>query len=145
MNGRRGIAAVEFALVTPVLLVLLVAGADIGFRIWARGALVDAVAQGAMYAFLTGPTVTASAVSSFVEQAAGIPGVSASASGPSSGCAVPGSTTLAAANSSGACADGTKPGIFLTITASATAFSLDTGIWTEPGLSVSDQAMVRLQ
>ncbi|MGC8477681.1 MAG: TadE/TadG family type IV pilus assembly protein [Acetobacteraceae bacterium] len=145
MIGQRGIAAVEFALVVPVLLVLLAGGVDIGFRIWARAALVDAVAQGAMYAFLTGPSVTASAVAGFVEQAAAIPGVSATVSGPSSGCLAAGSPTLTAAASNGTCADGTKPGTFLTIAASATAFSLSTTLWSEPGVSVSDQAMVRLQ
>jgi Flp pilus assembly protein TadG len=145
MSGRRGIAAVEFALVVPVLLLLVVAGADIGFRIWARGALVSAVEQGAMYAFLTGPSVTASAVAGFVENAAGIAGVSATVTGPSSGCAVAGTTTLAAAGSTGTCADGTKPGTFLTISASASAFSLNTSLWSEPGVSVTDQAMVRLQ
>ncbi len=146
MTGRRGcraIAAVEFALVVPVLLIVLIGGTDLGLKVWAKGTLANAMGQGAYYAFLAGPSVTASAVKSFVQAAA--PGTTATVSGPTAECTLSAPTQLVAAPSSGNCTDGTKPGTYLTISATKTAANLGGGIWDYGGTTVSDQVSVRLQ
>ncbi len=142
-SGRRAIAAVEFALVVPVLLVVLIGGTDLGLKVWAKGALANAVGQGAYYAFLAGPSVTASAVQSFVQAAA--PGTTATVSGPTAECTATAPTELVAAPTSGNCSDGTKPGTYLTISATKTAATLGGGIWDYGGTTVSDQVAVRLE
>ena len=144
-SGLRAIAAVEFALIAPILLLVLIGGADIGCKVWARSVLVNAVAQGAYYAFLAGPTVSASTVVSFVENAAQISGVTATVSGPTVYCTSTDPASLTAAPKSGNCADGSSPGTYLLITATANAFALDGGTWDYGGPQVGDQTMVRLQ
>lgn len=73
---RRAVAAVEFALIAPVLALVLVGAADYGFAEYSRSCLANAVAQGAYYAFLTGPTVSTATIQSLVQNASSLTGVS---------------------------------------------------------------------
>jgi hypothetical protein len=128
-TASRAIAAIEFALVSPLLLLALGAASDYGLRSWSRSCLANAVAQGAYYAFRTGTAVTAANVVSLVKNASSLPGsaMGATASDPTK-CYCPttgGShgdddggghttaTTLGAAvsNCANNCADGTAPAI----------------------------------
>ena len=58
MRGARGQALVEFALVAPMFLVLLVAIFDFGRVVWSRNALENAAREGARYAIVHGGSRT---------------------------------------------------------------------------------------
>ncbi len=116
--GRRGVAAVEFALVVPLVLMLFGGATDIGLAVWTRGILANAVSAGAYYAFLTGPSVAPSAITTLVENASPLSGVSASATEPDTYCASGSPATLTLTPQSGTCSDGTKPGTYTMISAS---------------------------
>jgi Flp pilus assembly protein TadG len=75
-RDRRAVAAVEFAIIAPVLAVVLVGAIDYGFAQWSRSCLANAVSQGAYYAFLNGPSVSPSAVQAVVQNASSLTGIS---------------------------------------------------------------------
>jgi Flp pilus assembly protein TadG len=79
-HSRRAVAAVEFALLAPVLGVCLAAASDLGFREWSRSCLANAVAQGAYYAFRIGPNVSTATVKSLVQNASSLAGITATTS-----------------------------------------------------------------
>ena len=74
---QRGTAALEFALVAPLLLLLIGGVANYGWAMWSAGALSNAVSQGAYYSFLNGTKVSAASIESFVQSASGLSGVTA--------------------------------------------------------------------
>lgn len=78
--GHRAVAAVEFALLAPVLGVILAGASDLGFREWSRSCLANAVAQGAYYAFRTGTGVSTTTVTSLVQNASSLSGITAKTS-----------------------------------------------------------------
>ncbi|MDE2580281.1 MAG: pilus assembly protein [Rhodospirillales bacterium] len=142
---RRAVAAVEFALILPVLLLLFGGGADLGFTVWARGALAGAVSQGAYYAFLKGPSVQPSAVQTMVQSATSLSGVTATAAAPGTYCAAGDPVALTATPSTTKCADGTYPGTYMTISATyamAPMLPAFTGLGTS---RLKETVTVRLQ
>lgn len=69
-KDRRGVAAVEFALVAPILLGLLGGAADFGLVFAGKSKLANGVAQGIQYALLTGPSVSAAGLQTAVKNGA---------------------------------------------------------------------------
>ena len=141
---ERGTAALEFALVAPLLLLLIGGVANYGWAMWSAGALSNAVSQGAYYSFLNGTKVSAASIESFVQSASGLSGVTATATTPAWDC-VSGTnpTTLAAAAASTtACPDGTMPGLYSAITATYTS---PTFMPMFDALKVTQTAEVRLK
>ena len=87
-NGRA-YAAVEFALISPVLFALIGGVADFGLYVWARGQLSDAVSYGMQYAFLFGTANGANAnIASAVTKVAqsALPSASVTVTGPACYC-----------------------------------------------------------
>ena len=72
----RGAAAVEFALVAPLLLLLLGGVTDCGLLIAGKSQLANGLAQGVQYALLTGPSASATTVQGIVRTGAANAGVS---------------------------------------------------------------------
>jgi Flp pilus assembly protein TadG len=125
-SHRRAVAAVEFAIIAPVLAVVLVGAIDYGFAQWSRSCLANAVAQGAYYAFLNGPNVSPSAVQAVVQNASSLTGISIKRA-PTIACYCPTgspaslgpqvSTTLPCTST---CPDSTKAGAYIVISATYT-------------------------
>ena len=67
ISDRRGLAALEFALMAPMLLAMLGGVTDFGFLIASQSQLTNGIAQGARFALLNGPLVHLDAVKSFVD------------------------------------------------------------------------------
>jgi hypothetical protein len=142
---------VEFAMAAPALLYFFAAAADYGMGWWDIGCLTNALAQGAYYAFLTGPTVSATNVKTLVETASSlsIPAGNITVSTPTS-CYCPSGTpaTLgtAVANCSTTCTDGTAAGNYMTITATYTlqGFFPNLGV-SLIGRTISQTVTVRLK
>jgi Flp pilus assembly protein TadG len=90
--GRRdeGIALVEFALLVPVLMMLLVGAFDVALAVWQSNTLTSAAREGTRYAIVhgadssvpVGPTNTAPIVDVVQRQAIGMTNVSVTASWP---------------------------------------------------------------
>lgn len=132
-TDRRGIAAVEFALVAPFLLILLGGAADFGLLVAGKSKLANGVAQGIQYAFATGPAVTIANLRAAVQSGAARSGVmetvTVSVTGPACYC-VSGSpaalsatsTPLSATNTcTGTCPTGaTSPGAYVQVAATYT-------------------------
>jgi Flp pilus assembly protein TadG len=125
LRHRKAIAAMEFGLALPFLVLVLAGASDFGFAHWRRSALTNAVSQGAFYAFLTGPTVTAAKIQTMVGNAAAVTGVTATATAPACYCISASGTpaTLKSATCNSACSDGTAAVKYTTITGSYTLSS----------------------
>ena len=128
VEDRRGLAAVEFALVAPVLLLILGGMIDFGLLMSGKSQLANGIAQGVQYALLQGPRVSASAVQAVVVRDGTSPsGVTATVTGPACYC-LSGSPVVLATSSTalspsysctGTCpAPAALPSAFLIITAS---------------------------
>ena len=118
---KRGTAAVEFALVAPLLLLLLGGLIQFGWAVWCDSALNGAVSQASYYAFMAGPNVSTAAIVTMAEQASALGGITATASAPACYCAsgTPAAPSPAASCTTN-CADGSKPGVYTTIAADYT-------------------------
>jgi hypothetical protein len=96
---------------------------DYGYREWSRSCLANAVAQGAYYAFLTGPTVSGTAVQVMVQKASSPSGVAVKRV-PTVACYCPSGSPAALGSAVGsctaACPDGTTPGTYLAMSATYT-------------------------
>ena len=149
--ARRAAAALEFALVGPILLLFLGGTADFGFAIYSRSRLAAAVSAGAEYAMLHGRSITASNFSTFASTvqsvvaqvsqlnlAAGQPTVSINTY-----CI--GGTPAALVQSTSTCPNGSAPGVYAVINASfSSPLFMPVGSITG-SLAVSQSATVRLQ
>jgi Flp pilus assembly protein TadG len=119
MQARRAVAAVEFALVCPVLLMCVGGVADFGLALADRSQLAGAVALGAQYAYLNPSTVTASAIRTLVSAGASLTGMTVSVTTPAYWCVTAGAPpVLTGATATSTCLDGTSAGSYVTITAS---------------------------
>lgn len=119
-TDQRGIAAVEFALVAPFLLILLGGAADFGLLVAGKSKLANGVAQGIQYALSTGPSVTVANLRAAVQSGAARSGVTeavtVSVTAPACYCVsgspavLAASTPLSAANTcTGTCPTGAMP------------------------------------
>ena len=122
-SDERGLAAIELALVTAVVLVPLFIGAtEMGRRAWMKSQLDNAARAGLEYA-LGLHTFNASSISSFVTSATSLPAVTATPA-PTKSCMCPSSSGLTPQECSGTCAGGGAPGSYVTVSASTAYTSL---------------------
>jgi Flp pilus assembly protein TadG len=70
IKDRQGVAAIEFAIVAPVLLMMLAGITDFGLIRTGKSQMANGVAQGIEYALLQGPSVTAANVISMIQAGA---------------------------------------------------------------------------
>jgi len=146
---RRGIAALEFALVVPVILAMFGGFAQIGLEVWARGALADAVSQGAYYASITyaaAQPVQTTAIQSVVQTSSTLSGVSAKATPATYYCATGSPATWTqVASATSTCSDGTTPGTYTIITASYAMTSILPAFTGLGAATINESVTVRLQ
>lgn len=86
MRENRGLAGIEFVMIVPVLLLLLGGVTDFALALWNKGLLASSVAQGAQYAFLVGPGVSASSIRGIVGQKLSLPADNVTVTGPGCYC-----------------------------------------------------------
>ena len=146
-DARQAVAAIEFAIAAPVLLLMLAGAIDFGFREWSRSCLANAVAQGTYQAFLTGPSVTPASIKTMVQGDSSLTGVTVQQIGaPASYCPSGSPATLGTAVTAGsACPDGTTAGVYVTITATYTPATFLPYYSGLGGKTLTESATVRLQ
>jgi hypothetical protein len=157
-NDRRGLAAVEFALVAPTLLLLLGGAIDFGLVMSGKSQLANGVAQAAQYALLQGPRVSAATLRSMVQNGSSRSGlkpvVAVAVTGPACYCASGTPMSLSTSfpvlsptyTCTGACpASAAPPGAYLIITASYVYQPLTPGYSQMVNTVVSESVTARLQ
>ena len=116
-RGRSGAAAIEFALVTPLLAILLGGVVEIGMSAYQAMQTQAAVEAGVLYAIEHGASNIA-AIGQAVVNATGTAGITAIPV-PLAFCGCPSSTGVVSQNSdcTTACADHTAPGQYVKVSA----------------------------
>ncbi len=116
-RAREGVAAVEFALTAPFLILLLGGAVSFGDALRIRVAVGNAARAGAAWAQLNG--FDASGIATAAHAATGLAGVGVTATSFASSCTNPASAVLTAANGAALCpATGTPPGTYVSVAAS---------------------------
>jgi len=110
----RGGAIIEFALIMPFLVVLLVGLCDLGFGFYESMQVQAAAEAGAQYA--TRHAWDAAAVATAVTDATGAGGITATPA-PSKVCACPGGGTLTQIGCTSTCRSGDPPGVYASVSA----------------------------
>ncbi len=147
INGREdgvsGVAAIEFAILAPLLIVLLVFTIDLGIGFYRKMQVQNAAQAGAQYAAVHG--FNATSVSNAVLSATSFLGIAASPA-PSQFCGCPSSTGVTTATCGSTCSSsGSAPGSYVVVTAQGSYNTL----FSYPGIpnafNFTGQATVRLQ
>lgn len=134
-GDQRGMATVEFALLSVLFFFVMTAGLDLGMWYQQRLRVENAIEQGAMIAFSTRTNVDQAAIGNYVAAAARLtstPTVTVGCNGGMSNCVnasrtcacVSGTTptpTYTAAACNATCADGSLAGYYMNIKAVATS------------------------
>jgi Flp pilus assembly protein TadG len=112
-----GVAAIEFAIAAPILVLVMFCTTDLGLGIYRKMQVENAAQAGAEYAVLYG--FAASSISSAVTQATSFSDISASPA-PSQFCGCASDTGVTTADCSSTCTGGIAPGTYVTVSAQAT-------------------------
>jgi Flp pilus assembly protein TadG len=153
--GQRGVAALEFALVCPLLLTFFGGVADLGLAVWSQSCLANAVAQGAEYAYRkaqTGTTLTSSQIATYVQTVSTLSGVTAtSTTTPGYYCMNVSTSpaTLVSSTSGATCTaptyDGGKAGLYVHIIANYAYPAMMPLYSTLVNTTITESTWVRLQ
>jgi Flp pilus assembly protein TadG len=123
LNNAGG-AAIELAIVTPVLAIVLVGVAELGFAIRERMQVQESASAGALYAAQHG--WNSAAISSAVTSNDSEGGVTASPA-PTEFCGCPSATAITTATCGANCADGVVSRTYVKVNATMTRISIFPG------------------
>jgi Flp pilus assembly protein TadG len=145
----RATAALEFAVASPLLIIMLGGAADYGLAQYYRTNLANAVAAGAEYAYLTGTGVTSTNIQSVITNTMYLPtGASSNLSvlvtGPKGYCVTGSGPTMSAATAGSTCSDGSTAGTYVIITATYTNTGIMNGFGASLSQPMTEAATVRL-
>ncbi len=118
-NPRAGMAALEFGLAVPLLVLLLTAVAEIGFSMYQAMQVAYAANAGLAYAAKNG--WDSSGITSAVQNSSPLSGLSAT---PSQFCGCPTATGITTATCGNTCASGDTAGQYIKVSVSLTRMSL---------------------
>jgi len=115
--SRSGVASVEFALATPLLLLLLAAIADLGFALVDMIQLTEGVCNAARYAELEQGAAATPTLQTIVQNTSRLSTATTTVSSASCFCASGTPATLTAKSCGTTCDNGAAAGTYQTITA----------------------------
>jgi Flp pilus assembly protein TadG len=141
-NSLRGSAAIEFAIISPVLLIMLAGLVEIGFATREAMQVQDAAEAGAGYAIKYG--WDSAAISASVVNATGASGVTASPA-PVQFCGCPSAAGITTALCTATCPDGSAPGSYVRVSASITHTAILSNLGLPIPATLTGHATVRLQ
>jgi Flp pilus assembly protein TadG len=140
-RDRRGVAAVEFALVAPVLAGILLPMADLGIGAYKKMRVQDAAESGAQYALLNG--FNSAAIVSAATNATSLTSVTATAA-ESYHCIT--SNVIGAAVTSGTtCSDGSTAGTYVSVNTQITYSMLISYPGLTNPMTLAGYTMIRIQ
>jgi Flp pilus assembly protein TadG len=140
-DGARGVAAVELALLAPVLIFMLVATFDIGMGLYRKMQVQNAAQAGAQYAISHG---FSSSLASTVTGATTFSGISASPA-PIKFCGCPTSTGVTVADCSSPCSGGMSPGTYVTVSSQGVYNTILPYPMVPQSFTITAQSTVRIQ
>jgi Flp pilus assembly protein TadG len=120
-TASDGAAAIEFAIIAPLLILMLIGTVDLGIGTYQSMQVQNAAQAGAEYAMARG--FNASAISSAVTNATGLQGIAVSPT-PSQFCGCPSETGITTAVCSSVCPSGAMAGTYITVSAQLTYTTL---------------------
>lgn len=120
-RDTRGVAAIEFGLMIPLLSLMVVSVTDIGLAVYRKMQVEDAAQAGAQYAIAHG--FDASGISSAVTSATNSTAITASP-GPVQFCGCPTSAGVSTVSCGTVCTGGVQAGTYTTVSAQATYYTL---------------------
>ena len=142
LRNDRGVAAVEMALLTPVVVVMLLGVVDLGIRVWTNARVVNAANAGIEYAAIKGYNSTA--IRSAAQSATTV-SVTVSAPAPTYGCPTAAGSLTSETSSTSVCSDGYKAGTYVTVTASDTYTTFAPILWGgSSSVTLSATAVTRI-
>lgn len=121
MSRTEGVAAIEFAIIIPLLLVMFFGIIDLGLGIYTDMQVTSASQAGAQYALNRG--FDKNGISGAVTSATSLGGIAASP-GPSQFCGCPSSAAVVATTCSTVCSNGSPAGTYVSVSAAATYTTL---------------------
>lgn len=147
LAARGGMAAVEFAIVVPLLLALLVPACDLGMAISQELRVLGAVQAGAQYALANGFASTA--IQNAVTGATSLTSISVTPA-PAESCGCPTGSSVAVANPAippctGKCPNGAQSGTYVTVSATAVYYPLIPYPTLGSSVTLTAQSFVRIQ
>ena len=142
-DGRSGIAAIEFAIVSPMLVLLFICTADLSLGIYRKMQVQNAAQSGAAYAMLYGFAQTS--ISSAVANATGYSSVAATPQ-PSEFCGCPSASSgVTSISCTSTCPNGSTPGTYVTVSAQATYQTILSYPMMPTSFTFNAHSTVRLQ
>jgi len=141
-DGIGGLAAIEFAVIGPLLVLMMVCTVDLSLGFYSAMQVQNAAQAGAEYASLHG--FKATSISSAVVNATSFKGISASPS-PVQFCGCPSKTSVATATCGTKCADGTLAATYVRVSASGKYTTLLPYPSLPASFSLASQSTVRIQ
>jgi Flp pilus assembly protein TadG len=139
---RRGVAAIEFAIMVPTLIMMTVCTVDLGMGIYTNMQVQDAAQAGAQYAMVHG--FDANSISTVVSNATGQSGISASpAPVQYCGCATAAGVTNVTCGA--ACPAGAVSGTYVQVSTQATYTTIVPYPMIANSFTLTAQAAVRVQ
>jgi Flp pilus assembly protein TadG len=140
--ATRGTAAIEFAFIVPVLLILTLGVVEVGYSTYQAMQVQDAAEAGAIYVAKHG--WSSAAITAAVTNATGLAGVSATPA-PSQFCGCPTASGVAAAACASTCAGGNRAGQYVQINAALTRQIILPASGLILPTTLTGQAIVRVQ
>jgi Flp pilus assembly protein TadG len=142
LDDCQGVAAIEFAIVGPMLVVMMICTVDLGTGIFRRMQVQNAAQAGAIYAALHG--FTASSISTAVTSATNFSGISASPA-PATFCGCASGNAISTISCSSTCTGGGSPGTYVTVSAQATYTPILSYPYLPDSFTFNSQSTVRIQ
>jgi len=141
-DGVQGVAAIEFAILAVVLLVLMICVSDIGMGFYRKMQVQNAAQVGAQYAMLHG--FSSSSIRAAVTAATSYPDISASPD-PNQYCGCPSNSGIGTTTCGSTCADGTTAATYVSVSAQGTYNTLITYPLIPRSFTLTAQSTVRIQ
>ena len=141
-GNQEGIAAVQFGMLAPILVLMGVCTVDLGAGIYRKMQVQNAAQAGAQYAVAHG--FAASSISAAVTNATTLSGVSANPA-PSQLCGCPTASGVTSATCNTTCPDGSVTGTYVTVGSQATYNTILAYPLIPNSFAFAAQAMVRIQ
>jgi|SRR5579864_579593 len=138
---RRGTVAIEFGIITPVLVVLFVGVGEVGYAAYQAMQVQYAVEAGALYAAKHGNDP--GGITGAVSNATSIAAIAATPA-PASFCGCPGTAGIAAVSCTSNCANGNPPGQYVRISATLTRQSIIPNSGLPLPAAFTAQSIIRL-
>ena len=141
-NDVRGVAAIEFAIIIPTLIMMVVCTADLGMGIYRNMQVQNAAQAGARYA-MSHP-FDATSISNIVSSATGLQGIAASPS-PSQYCGCATSSGISSVSCGSICPAGAVYGMYVKVSAQGVYHTIVSYPLIANDFTLAAEATVRVQ